>query len=310
MTGRQEPRRMFRYANSYLTVDPALAQAIGLDEAIVLTRISYLLHLSRYKREHADENGTTWVWNSYDEWRCNHFPFFTRSHVIEVIRKLERAGLLVSRQQTSHDRRKLYTIDYTAVDAFVRKATLPMAAEPTQVQYGAPTVAERHRQAETSAAERRRQAETSAAAEARRQAETTAAESRRQADAPTAERRRQVETTPAESCGQAETPAAAERRATANAPQNGHDTASAGPGKPTHRPAKTETMIARNPSLQERESSPSCERNPQLQGRDTPRCYRDKIQQTIQQNPQQETLSTRQRLLESFKVSERVTGYV
>ena len=277
MTGRQEPRRMFRYANSYLTVDPALAQAIGLDEAIVLTRISYLLHLSRYKREHADENGTTWVWNSYDEWRCNHFPFFTRSHVIEVIRKLERAGLLVSRQQTSHDRRKLYTIDYTAVDAFVRKATLPMAAEPTQVQYGAPTVAERHRQAETSAA---------------------------------AEARRQVETTPAESCGQAETPAAAERRATANAPQNGHDTASAGPGKPTHRPAKTETMIARNPSLQERESSPSYERNPQLQGRDTPRCYRDKIQQTIQQNPQQETLSTRQRLLESFKVSERVTGYV
>lgn len=277
MTGRQEPRRMFRYANSYLTVDPALAQAIGLDEAIVLTRISYLLHLSRYKREHADENGTTWVWNSYDEWRCNHFPFFTRSHVIEVIRKLERAGLLVSRQQTSHDRRKLYTIDYTAVDAFVRKATLPMAAEPTQVQYGAPTVAERHRQAETSAA---------------------------------AEARRQVETTPAESCGQAETPAAAERRATANAPQNGHDTASAGPGKPTHRPAKTETMIARNPSLQERESSPSCERNPQLQGRDTPRCYRDKIQQTILQNPQQETLSTRQRLLESFKVSERVTGYV
>lgn len=276
MTGRQEPRRMFRYANSYLTVDPALAQAIGLDEAIVLTRISYLLHLSRYKREHADENGTTWVWNSYDEWRCNHFPFFTRSHVIEVIRKLERAGLLVSRQQTSHDRRKLYTIDYTAVDAFVRKATLPMAAEPTQVQYGAPTVAERHRQAETSAAKNRRQ----------------------------------VETTPAESCGQAETPAAAERRATANAPQNGHDTASAGPGKPTHRPAKTETMIARNPSLQERESSPSCERNPQLQGRDTPRCYRDKIQQTIQQNPQQETLSTRQRLLESFKVSERVTGYV
>lgn len=276
MTGRQEPRRMFRYANSYLTVDPALAQAIGLDEAIVLTRISYLLHLSRYKREHADENGTTWVWNSYDEWRCNHFPFFTRSHVIEVIRKLERAGLLVSRQQTSHDRRKLYTIDYTAVDAFVRKATLPMAAEPTQVQYGAPTVAERHRQAETSAAKNRRQAET----------------------------------TPAESCGQAETPAAAERRATANAPQNGHDTASAGPGKPTHRPAKTETMIARNPSLQERESSPSCERNPQLQGRDTPRCYRDKIQQTIQQNPQQETLSTRQRLLESFKVSERVTGYV
>lgn len=288
MTGRQEPRRMFRYANSYLTVDPALAQAIGLDEAIVLTRISYLLHLSRYKREHADENGTTWVWNSYDEWRCNHFPFFTRSHVIEVIRKLERAGLLVSRQQTSHDRRKLYTIDYTAVDAFVRKATLPMAAEPTQVQYGAPTVAERHRQAETSAAERRRQVETSAAAEARRQVDTTAAESRRQA----------------------ETPAAAERRATANAPQNGHDTASAGPGKPTHRPAKTETMIARNPSLQERESSPSCERNPQLQGRDTPRCYRDKIQQTIQQNPQQETLSTRQRLLESFKVSERVTGYV
>jgi hypothetical protein len=268
---------MFRYANSYLTVDPALAQAIGLDEAIVLTRISYLLHLSRYKREHADENGTTWVWNSYDEWRCNHFPFFTRSHVIEVIRKLERAGLLVSRQQTSHDRRKLYTIDYTAVDAFVRKATLPMAAEPTQVQYGAPTVAERHRQAETSAA---------------------------------AEARRQVQTTPAESCGQAETPAAAERRATANAPQNGHDTASVGPRKPTHRPAKTETMIARNPSLQERESSPSCERNPQLQGRDTPRCYRDKIQQTIQQNPQQETLSTRQRLLESFKVSERVTGYV
>ena len=162
MTGRQQPRRMFRYADTYLTVDPALAQAIGLDEAIVLTRISYLLHLSVGKAQHTDEGGTTWVWNSYDEWRGEHFPFFTKSHVTEVIRKLEREGLLVSRQRTSHDRRKLYTIDYAAVDERVGRTMSPtatmderagMATSPTatmdeRAQGATPAVADRRGRAD------------------------------------------------------------------------------------------------------------------------------------------------------------------
>ena len=264
MTGRQEPRRMFRYTtDSYLTVDPALAQAIGLDGAIVLTRISYLLHLSKGKEGHADGNGTTWVWNSYDEWRRDHFPFFTKSHVIEVIRRLEREGLLVSRQRTSHDRRKLYTIDYAAVDDCVRKATFPMAGEPAPSQDGLTA----------DAAPQTGHGTTSADAESHGQSGPTAA-----------------------------------------TPQAGHGATSADAERLGRRPSETKAMNARNSSLQARESKPPSEENPRLQGRDTPRCYRDttqqNIHQTIHQNRQQEALSTRQRLLGSFKVSERVTGYV
>ncbi len=290
MTDRQEPRRMFRYTtDSYLTVDPALAQAIGLDEAIVLTRITYLLHLSKGKEGHADESGTTWVWNSYDEWRCDHFPFFTKSHVIEIIRKLEREGLLVSKQRTSHDRRKLYTIDYAAVDDCVRKATSPMATEPASLlPYSATSQAH---------------VPLAAGPATGQDGSTTSAESRGQVDATAAEQAGHgTASATAESRGQADATAAAE--------QAGHGAASASAEKPSHRPPGTEAMNARNLGLQEGESRPPCEKNPRLQGRDTTRCYRENIQQTIHQNTRREALSTRQRLLSSFKVSERVTGYV
>ena len=290
MTDRQEPRRMFRYTtDSYLTVDPALAQAIGLDEAIVLTRITYLLHLSKGKEGHADESGTTWVWNSYDEWRCDHFPFFTKSHVIEIIRKLEREGLLVSKQRTSHDRRKLYTIDYAAVDDCVRKATFPMATEPASLlPYSATSQAH---------------VPLAAGPATGQDGSTTSAESRGQVDATAAEQAGHgTASATAESRGQADATAAAE--------QAGHGAASASAEKPSHRPPGTEAMNARNLGLQEGESRPPCEKNPRLQGRDTTRCYRENIQQTIHQNTRREALSTRQRLLSSFKVSERVTGYV
>ena len=290
MTDRQEPRRMFRYTtDSYLTVDPALAQAIGLDEAIVLTRITYLLHLSKGKEGHADESGTTWVWNSYDEWRCDHFPFFTKSHVIEIIRKLEREGLLVSKQRTSHDRRKLYTIDYAAVDDCVRKTTFPMATEPASLlPYSATSQAH---------------VPLAAGPATGQDGSTTSAESRGQVDATAAEQA-------GHGTGSADSGSRGQADATAAAEQAGHGAASASAEKPSHRPPGTEAMNARNLGLQEGESRPPCEKNPRLQGRDTTRCYRENIQQTIHQNTRREALSTRQRLLSSFKVSERVTGYV
>ena len=314
MTDRQEPRRMFRYTtDSYLTVDPALAQAIGLDEAIVLTRITYLLHLSKGKEGHADESGTTWVWNSYDEWRCDHFPFFTKSHVIEIIRKLEREGLLVSKQRTSHDRRKLYTIDYAAVDDCVRKATFPMATEPASLlpyratsQANVPLAAgpATGQDGSTTSAESRGQVDATVAEQAGHGTASAAAESRGQADATAA--------TPqtGHGTGSADSGSRGQADATAAAEQAGHGAASASAEKPSHRPPGTEAMNARNLGLQEGESRPPCEKNPRLQGRDTTRCYRENIQQTIHQNTRREALSTRQRLLSSFKVSERVTGYV
>ena len=246
MTDRQQPRRMFRYADSYLTVDPKLAQAIGLDEAIVLTRISYLLHLSRGKNGHTDETGTTWVWNSYDEWRGEHFPFFTKSHITEVIRRLEREGLLMSRQRTSHDRRKLYTIDYAAVDERVRNASHSVGAEPGLDQGAAPSNAEGREQADEAM----------------------------------------------------------------TAPEPTRGTASANAGKPLHQAKETMALNREKPSLQGRESTPPCEGNSRLQGLDTPRCYRDTIQQTTQQNTRQDGTATRQRMLRGFQVSERVAGYV
>lgn len=100
-----------------LQVLPSLAELIGLNEAIFLQQLHYWLGKATFH----DEDGTPWVYNTYDAWQ-EQFPFWGRNTIIRTIYKLEGWDVLRTTEEFNSfnsDRTKWYTIDYD------RLATLP-----------------------------------------------------------------------------------------------------------------------------------------------------------------------------------------
>lgn len=91
-----------------LLILPSLAVAIGLNEAVFLQQLHFLMGLSKNERE-----GRKWVYNTYGQWR-QIFPFWSLDTVRRTINGLERAGLVVSGKFNEWviDQTKWYTIDY------------------------------------------------------------------------------------------------------------------------------------------------------------------------------------------------------
>ena len=97
-----------------LQVLPSLAEAIGLNEALILQQIHWLL--LRSKKEF---KGKHWVFNTYEEWQEKHFRFFSVSTIRRTINHLEELNLLISStefNQMKVDKTKWYTIKYEALD--------------------------------------------------------------------------------------------------------------------------------------------------------------------------------------------------
>lgn len=91
-----------------LQVLPSLATAIGLNEAIILQQIHYLLPYA--STEYDDKK---WVFNSIENW-LTIFPFFSKNTLIRALEKLESLGLVLSEKLQSKQRNqtKFYTINY------------------------------------------------------------------------------------------------------------------------------------------------------------------------------------------------------
>lgn len=91
-----------------LQVLPSLASAIGLNEAIVLQQIHYLLRGFGKERD-----GRLWVYNTYEQWQ-EYFPFWSVSTIRRTLNKLEGDGLIEAGNynQLGFDNTKWYAIDY------------------------------------------------------------------------------------------------------------------------------------------------------------------------------------------------------
>lgn len=91
-----------------------LACIIGdCEEAIALNQISYWLE--RYKEINRNfKDGRFWVYNSYQKWHHDNFPFWHPSKIQRIFRSLENKGLLLSANLNSagFDKTKWYSIDY------------------------------------------------------------------------------------------------------------------------------------------------------------------------------------------------------
>lgn len=90
-----------------LMVQPSLACAIGLNEALVLQQVHYWL-----QRSTTEIGDHRWVYNTVDEWR-EQFPFWSMDTVRRTIANLKEKGLLISARLSANkfDRTAYYRID-------------------------------------------------------------------------------------------------------------------------------------------------------------------------------------------------------
>lgn len=91
-----------------LTIRPALAVKIGLNEAILLQQLDYWLN-------HADKEheGRMWIYKSYERWQEQDFPFWSVSTVKRIVKKLREINLIdvESLSDNFNNRVNYYTIN-------------------------------------------------------------------------------------------------------------------------------------------------------------------------------------------------------
>ena len=100
-----------------LQVLPSLAVAIGLEEAIVVQQLHYWLN--NPKNDGRIEEGYKWVYNTYETWHDENFPFFSTDKIQRIFLSLEKLGVVISSQFDAkrRDMKKFYRIDYEALCA-------------------------------------------------------------------------------------------------------------------------------------------------------------------------------------------------
>lgn len=105
-----------------LQVLPSLAQAIGLEEAIVVQQLHYLL---RDQRNGKTVGGHRWIYNTYAEWEESFFPFWSNATIRRIFDRLEKMLIVISCQpEGGFSRRKYYRLN-AGVMNLIRKGKLP-----------------------------------------------------------------------------------------------------------------------------------------------------------------------------------------
>lgn len=98
-----------------MQVLPCLATQIGLNEAIVLQQLHWVLQNPAMGKV---VDGNKYVYMSYSEWRVSHFPFWSEATIQRAFNSLEESKLVVSRNDLNKahfDRTKWYSIDQDKV---------------------------------------------------------------------------------------------------------------------------------------------------------------------------------------------------
>ena len=92
-----------------LQVLPSLAIAIGLNEAIVLQQLHYLLRDPRFGKRIAEKQ---WIFNTVEQWRASYFPFWNERTIRRIFDRLSELRLIETCQPEGRiSRRKYFRIN-------------------------------------------------------------------------------------------------------------------------------------------------------------------------------------------------------
>lgn len=105
---------------AYLSFKPSLAQHLGVESAIVLQRLEFLISLTGGKVI----DGEKYVWCTFEEWQKTHFPFWSLSTIKRLFKSLEDAHILEFKQPDGYMSRKKY---YRINEGAYQKLTLEEA---------------------------------------------------------------------------------------------------------------------------------------------------------------------------------------
>lgn len=118
------------FANEYDTqvFRKKLAKHIGLNEAIVLNQLHYWITRNR-KSDNNFYDGRYWVYNTYEQWQCRDFEWWSIDTIKRTFTKLEKLGLVISGNYNKMpmDRTKWYSIDYEKLEKMaenIEKSTI------------------------------------------------------------------------------------------------------------------------------------------------------------------------------------------
>lgn len=94
-----------------IVINAELADRIGLNEAIALQQLNYWIQDSTAGEEH---HGRKWVYNTFEEWQRDNFPFWSIDTIKRTFTKLKKLGLVETKQlrKAKHDHTNFYTINY------------------------------------------------------------------------------------------------------------------------------------------------------------------------------------------------------
>ena len=110
-----EPSWLF--AKHPIVVNPDLAAGIGLNEAIVVQQLNYWLNSKSAKTI----DGKKWIYNTYENWQKDNFPFWSVKTVKRTMRSLEKFEIVLASNfnKAGFDKTKWYSIDEAKLNEVV-----------------------------------------------------------------------------------------------------------------------------------------------------------------------------------------------
>ena len=106
----------------FIKVLPSLAVAMGLDEALIIQHLHFCTNCQNSGKV---IDGHKWVFNTYEQWQKDHFPWWPVIHIRRLFSFLENIGIIVSCQPEGRmSRRKYYRLNQAMVEK-LRKGDFP-----------------------------------------------------------------------------------------------------------------------------------------------------------------------------------------
>jgi len=108
MHEKRKPSRFIIEGSRVLSVIPELACEVGLEKAIILQQLSWLLENPSNGKQIGVER---WIYNTYEQWQEQYFPWMSARTIQRYFLELERSGHVKSIQpEEGISRRKYYCL--------------------------------------------------------------------------------------------------------------------------------------------------------------------------------------------------------